>query len=614
MQPVPSSSDSPPLEHLDDLGIFGLPGDVRPWDVRHDAEDVAFCEPIGDGRFRLRVWAQPELVDCSFVARDGSAILEYPMEPVSTKRFTVFEVVAGPFDHDVQYSFALRSDTGRPVYLTAAGVAGGIERLDRWSLVVDRPAVEVPSWGGIIYQIFPERFANGDPSIDPAGVVRWGSPPRAVEFQGGDLIGVRKNLDRLEWLGVRVIYLNPIFTSPSNHKYDTVDYFSVDPAFGGNEALADLVEAAHGRGIRVILDASFNHVHPSFFAFQDLIEHGPASRFAGWFVVKRWPLSIGVRPHLVDGDEHATWLERWPREVGVPLEELADDGPAVEPSYDSWTGVPTMPRLDLSHPEARRYALDVARYWVREFGTDGWRMDVARYIDDDFWDDFREEVRSEKEDAYLLAEVFGNASNWLQGNRFDATMNYTFRSICLRFLATEDMDGSEFLDEASRTVFQYAWPVTLASQNLIGSHDTPRFLTVAGGEAWRLRLATVLQMTMPGMPGIYYGDELEMTGENDPGCRGAYPADVDLAEHPTARMIRELALLRSELPDLVDGPWRPVDAGDDHVAFERGGILVVVNRGSSPIAIRDSRSHRWGSGASDGAGVEVAGRSAAIFA
>jgi glycosidase len=153
----------------------------------------------------------------------------------------------------------------------------------------------------------------------------------------------------------------------------------------------------------------------------------------------------------------------------------------------------------------------------------------------------------------------------------------------------------------------------LVCQSLIGSHDTPRFLTEAGEEPWRLRLATVLQMTMPGMPGIYYGDEVEMSGGNDPGCRGAYPADVDLSEHSTARLIRELARLRAELTDLVGGSWRPVDAGNDHIAFERGTTLVVVNRSAHPISIPDDRSHRWGAGASDGFSVQVDPRSAAIF-
>lgn len=610
------SRDNGPVRHLDDLGIHGHPGDVSPWDVRFDPSDVAFCEPLGDGRHRFRVWTEPELMAASVVVRDGRAVTEWPLEPINTRRFTIWEGLAGPLDPAVEFSLAFLTHLGRPVYSTPEGISVAIERLDRWRLPASQP-IDVPGWanGAVMYQIFPERFANGDPSNDPQGTVAWGSEPAPIQFQGGDLMGITGRLDDLEWLGIEVIYLNPIFTSPSNHKYDTVDYFSVDPALGGDEALRELVDAAHARGMRVILDASLNHVHPRFFAFADLIEHGPDSAYADWFVVDSWPLSIGVREHLMDDDHPMRrWLERWPAETGLPLASLEGEGRPVEPSYEAWYGVATMPRLDLANPDARAYALDVARYWVREFQIDGWRMDVARYVDPDFWNDFRAAVRSENPDAYLIAEIMGDAGVWLQGDRFDATMDYTFRSLCLRFLATDEIDGVEFIDEAARSIFQYAWPVTLVCQSLIGSHDTPRFLTEAGDEPWRLRLATVLQMTMPGMPGIYYGDELDMTGGNDPGCRGAYPADVDLPEHPTARLIRELALLRSELTDLIDGPWRPVAAGVDHVAFQRGETLVVVNRGPTPITIPDGRSHRWGEGSADGSLLEVGPRSAAIFA
>lgn len=616
------SRDSLPRRHVDDLGIHGLPGDVSPWDVRFDIEDVAFCEPLGDGRFRIRIWAQPDLVECSLVVRGPDAILEHPLEPIRTRRFTIFEGVVGPYEHDVGFSFAFLTGDARPVYLTRMGVSAAIERLDRWTLEIDRPPMDVPAWapGSVIYQIFPERFANGDHSNDPPGTVAWGTEPRSLQFQGGDLQGVTQRLDHLEWLGVDVVYLNPIFSSPSNHKYDAVDYLSVDPAFGGDDALRELVEAVHSRSMRIVLDTSLNHVHPRFFAFQDLIEHGPDSEYASWFEVHSWPLSIGVRRHQIGpGHPLSMWVDRWPVETGLPIVELEGEGRPVEPSFDAWFGVATMPRLDLSNPPTRAYALDVVRHWVREFDVDGWRMDVARYVDHDFWLDFRQAVRSEKADAYLLAEVMGDASAWLQGDRFDATMDYTFRSLCLRFLGTGEIDGIEFLDEAARSVFQYAWPVTQVCQSLIGSHDTPRFLTAAGGERWRLHLATVLQLTMPGMPGIYYGDEMEMQGGNDPGCRGAFPWDVDPETVPNAVLTSELTALRGERPELVSGEWRPVHAAADLVAFERfegdGRSVVAVNR-SRREASFDAGSTvdeiLWGTGSAQGSTITVAPRWAVI--
>jgi glycosidase len=609
-----------PVRHVEDIGIHGVPGDVSPWDVRFDPTDVAFCEPLGDGRYRFRVWTEPELASASLVVRDDGLVTEWPLEPIKTRRFTIWEAIVGPLDDDAEYSLAFLTRLGRPVYSTPDGISVAVERLDRWRLPTPR-LIDVPEWatGAVMYQIFPERFANGDPSNDPEGAVAWGTEPEPVQFQGGDLQGITGRLDHLEWLGVEVIYLNPVFTSPSNHKYDTIDYYSVDPAFGGDEALRALVVAAHQRNIRVILDASFNHVHPRFFAFADVIEHGAESVYADWFVVNSWPLSIGVREHLMGSDHPMRrWLDRWPSETGLPTVALEGDGRPVEPSYEAWYGVATMPRLDLSNPAARAYALDVARYWVREFDVDGWRMDVARYVDPDFWNDFRKAVREEDPEAYLIAEIMGDAGAWLQGDRFDATMDYTFRSLCLRFLATDEIDGVEFQDEAARSIFQYAWPVTLVCQSLIGSHDTPRFLTEADGEAWRLRLATVLQMTMPGMPGIYYGDELEMAGGSDPGCRGAFPSDIEASEVSNAVAIHELAAVRRRRPELVDGDWRPVGAGDEFVAFERIGgqrTLVMVNRSTSPVTLSTDRAWagvEFGNGRVEPNSVTVAPRSAIV--
>ena len=608
--------------HPDDQGVFGLPGDVAPWDIRFDPDDAAFVEHLATGQFRIRVWAEPALDTASVVVRHTDGVTEYPMEPIGTLRQVIHETVIGPFETNVEYSIALRSRTGKPVYLTPDGVAVAIERLDRWVLDAEMPSLDIPDWsaGAVMYQIFPDRFANGDPTNDPVGVAPWGSKPGRTQFQGGDLQGVIDHLGHLSWLGVDVIYLNPIFTSPSNHKYDTADYWAVDPAFGGEESLRGLVEAAHGFDMKVILDASFNHVHPRFFAFQDVVANGAQSDYAEWFVVRSFPLTLGVREHLM-GPRHPmrSWLARWTKELGLPTVPLEGEGRVVEPSYESWYGVANMPRLDLSNPETRRYVLDVAQYWLTEFDIDGWRMDVARYVDPDFWADFRLACRTVKPDCYLMSEIMGDGSHWLQGDRFDGTMNYTFRATCLDFLATETIDGAEFLDRSSRTIHQYAWPVTLSSQNLIGSHDTPRFLTEAHGDEWRLLLATVLQLTMPGMPGIYYGDEMELSGGEDPACRAAFPWDVDPTSKSTALAISELASVRTSRPELVTGAWRPVTASRDLAVFERVGrrrTLVAVNRSSRSRTFDANRRYSkvlWGAGHALDGTVTVLPRSALLL-
>jgi glycosidase len=276
-----------------------------------------------------------------------------------------------------------------------------------------------------------------------------------------------------------------------------------------------------------------------------------------------------------------------------------------------------MPRINLADPEARQYMLEVAAAWVRDAGIDGWRMDVARYVDPDFWNDFRRAVKAVNPDAYLIGEFMGEVGPWLQGDRFDATMNYTFRDIGLRFLAREEIDGDGALDGLARLWAQYAWPVTLANQNLIGSHDTPRFLSLAGDKLWRLRLATVLQMTFPGAPGIYYGDEVGMTGLHDPGSRGAFPWEPDPRAHPLVTTLSSLAALRREHPALVTGEWRPLASEGHLLAFERRldgrRLAVVINRGRrQETELPTSGRLLWGDGVVAGRTLTVGRHGAAI--
>ena len=623
--------------HDDDRGIYGLPGDVSPWDVRFDAEDRAFLDAEGGGRFRLRVWTEPALGAARLVVRSGRQVDSYPMTAVAaSERFTFWETVAGPFAAGALYSFAFRADGGRGqgVYLSPAGITVAIERLDRWPFpdpaAGEMVPLSVPDWarGAVIYQIFPDRFANGDRSIDPPGVRPWGTTPAARGFWGGDLAGIASRLDYLKRLGVEVLYLTPIFASPSNHRYDTVDYLTVDPLLGGNEALHAMVDAAHAAGIRVVLDVSINHVHPRFFAFADLVRNGRRSEFRDWFVIEGWPPRILYRPHVKAHRSVKEWLPVWQEETGLPVEEAAGAGPAVEPTYEAWYGVPTMPRVNLAHPPARSYMLQALTGWVRDYGVDGWRLDVARYVDPDVWRDLRRVLREVRPDAYLLGEVMGDAGRWLQGDAFDASMNYPLRELALRFFATGSIDGREVADGLARMWARGAWPVTQAAHNLIGSHDTPRFLTLAGGELWRLRLAVVLQMTFPGAPGLYYGDEVGMAGGGDPGCRGTFPwpdeahageGAGDPEDHPLFRTVAELAALRRAEPALRDGEWRAGEARASLVTFERRRgrrrVLVALNRGrtAAVVELGSARARLlWGGGTVAGGRLRVAGRDAAI--
>ena len=447
-------------------------------------------------------------------------------------------------------------------------------------------------------------------------------------FWGGDLAGIASRLDYLARLGVEVLYLTPIFASPSNHRYDTVDYLTVDPLLGGNEALHEMVDAAHAAGIRVVLDVSINHVHPRFFAFADLVRNGRRSEFCDWFVIEGWPPRILHRPHVKAHRSLKEWVPVWQKETGLPVEEVADAGRRSGAHLRGVVrGADHAAREPGPSAGPRLHAAGAHRLGA-DYGVDGWRLDVARYVDPDVWRDLRRVLREVRPDAYLLGEVMGDAGRWLQGDAFDASMNYPLRELALRFFATGAIDGREVADGLARMWARGAWPVTQAAHNLIGSHDTPRFLTLAGGELWRLRLAVVLQMTFPGAPGLYYGDEVGMAAAATPAAAGlsrGRTQGTPATEPATPSAIRCSApspswprcAARSRPCATASGGrerrerrWSPSSAGAGRrrvvVALNRGRTAAVVELGSTRARLL------WGGGTVADGRLRVAGRDAAI--
>lgn len=584
------------MPYFADQLFYGVPGDLSPWDVRFDPDDAAHLSVASDGRIRFRIVTEPSFTNAAVVTGDG---VGHAMDLMFDERTIQVWETTLEVDNGTQYTFALRTTDDRPVYRLPAGIGNAVERLDRWT--IDRATIRnvvVPSWsrGMVMYQIFPERFENGDPSLNPDPVAPWGSEPGWLDFQGGDLAGITNRVDHLAALGIDCVYLNPIFESPSTHRYDAIDYYAADPALGGNDALRSLIDMLHSRDIRVILDASFNHCHPRFFAFADLIENGPTSEYADWFNVADWPPSVVVRPDQFAAeafrspDHYLAYLQRFAPESGISVRTATDDGPAVDLSYEAWYGVPSLPRINLANPDARSHFLDVARHWVREYNIDGWRMDIARYVDFDFWPEFRSAVKAENSDAYLIAEIMGDASDWLQGNAFDATMNYTFRQLALDFFATQTSNGFELADGIARLFAAYAPDALDASQNLLGSHDTARFLHEAGDRPERLHLATILQMTLPGSPGLYYGDEVGMTGGEEPASRGAFPwHQPETWDTDQLDLVRSLAALRRSYPVLRSGRLEITSRSADAIAYIRSNgsdrLLVVISRAGQPLDV-----------------------------
>jgi cyclomaltodextrinase / maltogenic alpha-amylase / neopullulanase len=487
-------------------------------------------------------------------------------------------------------------------------------------------AVETPEWvkHAVFYQIFPDRFARSPRTKHPRGVEfkPWGSPPEEQGYQGGDLRGVVDHLDYLKQLGVNAIYLNPIFASASNHRYHTFDYFQVDPLLGGNEALRELLDEAHAAGISVVLDGVFNHASRGFWQFHHILENGGNSPYIDWFIIHGWPL----RPYR-ETEDH-------------PL------------NYEAWIGLPALPKFNTDNPGVRDFIMSVARYWL-DFGIDGWRLDVPFEIDDDsFWQEFRQVVKTTRSDAYIVGEVWKAAQRWLQGDQFDAVMNYIFARLAMSFFGAETLnselilDGERHLLPMTAAQFRqgidnmlglYDWQINLAQMNMLDSHDTPRALWHMGEDKSALKLSTLLQMTMPGAPNVYYGTEIGMTGGPDPGCRGAFPWhdesrwDTGLLDH-----FRRAIRLRHQHPALRTGTFTSLYGDNGVYAFLREldgqQIVAAFNANKQPVTVdvplpqgraAGSASHSgfaavWGEGeftASQGvlAGVRIPARDGVVL-
>ena len=466
------------------------------------------------------------------------------------------------------------------------------KKLDDTPRRFDRP----PGWtsDAIFYQIFPDRFASSDRVEKPPNLEAWDSPPTIFGYKGGDLPGILEHLDYIEELGINAIYLNPVFASASNHRYHTWDYYRVDPMLGGDDAFEDLLAECHQRGIRVVIDGVFNHCGRGFLQFNDLLENGQSSAWVDWFIVESWPL------HAYDGQK---------------------------PGYHAWWGNAALPKFNTDNAQVAEYLIKVGEHWARK-GVDGWRLDVPNEITTEgFWEEFRQRVRAINPDLYLVGEIWEDATDWIvRGDRFDGTMNYHFGGRTIAFTAgsrvnaqltaglpfpvSPPLDAPGYGEAVEDLLFRYPRYSHLANLNLLGSHDTARLLSVADGDVDSVILSTLLNFTFPGAPSIYYGDEIGMSGGNDPGSRGAFPwSRTDLWNDRLLRAHRSLIALRSDHRALRHGEYRRLSAdnGSSLYAFamedEDERLLIAVNVADigSSVTIEDETlgskfTTLWGSG------------------
>ena len=454
-------------------------------------------------------------------------------------------------------------------------------------------SIVTPDWvrDAVFYQVFPDRFARSARVHKPGPLEPWETPPTTAGFKGGDLLGVAEHLDHLVALGVNAIYFNPIFQSASNHRYHTYDYMAVDPLLGGDAALRELIDACHARGIRVVLDGVFNHASRGFWPFNHVMEVGWDSPYRHWFYFDEEALKAGRQVRA---------FPPWKRLEGVnSLRALG---------YSAWWDLPALPKLNTDNPEVRAYLFGVAEHWLR-FGIDGWRLDVPEEIKDvEFWREFRRRVKAVNPEAYIVAEIWEERPEALRGDQYDALMNYPFMAAVLSFVAADhhddDVIGSHFTirshvrrDDAAtfaqrleHVLTMYDPAVVAVQLNLLDSHDTPRFLTMASGNAASFRMATLIQMTVPGAPSIYYGDEIGMAGAHDPDCRRSFPWDrPDAWDRDLLAYVSAAAALRHAHPVLRHGAFRVLGAEGMAVAYLRSddatAMVVAVNAGPAPARL-----------------------------
>lgn len=427
----------------------------------------------------------------------------------------------------------------------------------------------IPEWvkETVWYQIFPERFANGDKANDPEHTLPWGSKdPDREDFFGGDLQGVRDHLDYLTDLGVNGIYFCPIFKATSNHKYDTIDYYEVDPAFGDKKLLKNLIDEAHKRGIRIMFDAVFNHMGVHSPQWQDVLKNGEKSIYKDWFHIRFFPVDSYQMTDLPETAENI--------------------------SYDTFAFTPFMPKLNTANPEVQKYLLDIATYWIKEFDIDGWRLDVANEVDHHFWKKFREAVTEIKPDIYILGEIWHSSQAWLQGDEFHAVMNYAFTDSIKDYFAKKKITASQMVSGMNHQQMLYRDQVNEGTFNLLDSHDTARILTLCQGNKELMKSVMAFMFLQKGSPCIYYGTEIGMTGEDDPDCRKCMIWEKEEQDLELFGFIKELVSLRKQLSKIISEgstQWLIVYDREDKLYFTReleGQIIYVYfNQSKEPWVV-----------------------------
>jgi cyclomaltodextrinase / maltogenic alpha-amylase / neopullulanase len=437
--------------------------------------------------------------------------------------------------------------------------------------LLEADTYQAPSWvkDTVWYQIFPDRFCNLD---NPApNLIPFGSTETVTnhQFFGGNLKGITAKLDYLKDMGFTGIYLTPIFLAPSAHKYDTVDYYQIDPTFGTIEDFDALIEAAHRRGIKIMLDAVFNHVSNLHPFFLDVIQNETMSPYYNSFFIKRLPVVNYDTAEINRGGNKRQTMK--------------------ELHYETFAFTPRMPKLNTDDPVMRQYLLDVGTYWVLKHKIDGWRLDVANEVSHDFWRDFRKAVKTANPNTFILGENWDFAMPWLKGDQHDAVMNYSFLYPIWGYFGKHPdvpmFDHFRFRDAISETLFQTPKPVIVNMFNLVDSHDTMRVAEVMGHDIELLQLVYLFQFSLPGSPSIYYGGEIGLGGKKDPDNRRCMIWDENKQNLVLKAFLQQLIRVYKSNPAFTSTNFRWCETSQDHLVYQKDETLFFLNKSTLPYDV-----------------------------
>lgn len=506
--------------------------------LHSNTEDFVYPTARNQLVFRIRT-AKREIRKCQIIYwnRDDGRIKKQTMKCYARDELFDYFYCRITFKKVARYQkyyFSLEENNRKRHYLTTYGVldhppeSGYFEYL----YANGNDVIAAPDWskGVVYYQIFPERFFNGDHRNDPDNTEIWGTLPTRENYMGGDLAGIIKKIPYLKELGIGCIYLNPVFKGNFNHKYATTDYFLIDPIFGTNDDFKELVEQCHRQGMYIILDGVFNHTGVDFPFFRDILDNQKESGYRDWFLIDQYPVTVS------------------------------------KDFYECVGAYPYMPKLNTANPEVRNYIIEIMDYWIREYHIDGWRLDVADEVDGSVWEMARRILKEKYPECLLLGETWGYGGRLLRGNQLDSVMNYMFRDAVWDYFGKKIISAEMFDHRINTILALYKTETCHLLYNLLDSHDTERFLYVCNGNKDILKMAAAFQMFFIGAPAIYYGDEAGMTGENDPDCRRCMVWD-DKADQDLLQWYQKVISLRKKYRCIQKGEYRTILADDAESAF-----------------------------------------------